>query len=150
MRHQYIAELTKDGKPTGTFHYVEARDGFVYPIGYCAGWQPWMDGPVANSHVSEAVLAQERARLAPFKGKFHTHGHATEEEARACYKSYLLDLHARFDHALEGEQRKCQVCGAWTDRLASAGLIHVVLCPLHCNRESFEQFIPLTGESWIS
>lgn len=66
-------------------------------------------------------------------------GHATPEEAREHYRLYLLD-NAKYDGKIQGEQRKCEVCGLWVQTYASIPLnmeMHF-LCDEHCNRETLD------------
>lgn len=73
-------------------------------------------------------------------------GHATPEEAREHYRQYLLD-NARYDGYLRDEQRKCEICGAWTQRYAEGPHIFMhVLCDEHCNREGLSQVIGTMGD----
>jgi hypothetical protein len=36
MNYYDARELTKDGKPSGLFHYTRTNDGETVPVGYCA------------------------------------------------------------------------------------------------------------------
>lgn len=147
MNYLAAREIVSDDGPTGKYHYTSMRDDIVRPIGYCAGWQPWMDGPVEGLHVPEKILEQERLKLAPFKGKFHSHGHENPEEACGCYREFILDTKVRFDHTLSDEQRKCRVCGEWTQSLASIdSFVFIPLCKAHLNRDSVAKYVNV-GES---
>lgn len=143
MNYMAARELKgPDGKGCGKFHYTLMRDGVTVPVGYCAGWQPWLEGPDPESKVPEAILDTARKRLAPFKAKFHTEPHASPEEACECYRQFMLDTQANYDHKLTDEQRKCQVCGEWTSSLASVGgVVFVALCDAHRNRENLAKWL---------
>ena len=67
-------------------------------------------------------------------------GHATPEEAREHYRIYLLD-NAQYDHTMHQEQRKCEVCGSWTQGYASIPLNmeQHILCNEHRNRETLDR-----------
>lgn len=80
-------------------------------------------------------------------------GHATKEEAEAHYRAYVLDT-ADYERRLLNTQRRCEVCEAWTDRVALSGVGMAeshVLCDAHCNREGLNQVLPEQREiisSW--
>lgn len=121
------------------------------PWGYCRAYEPI---PEEEGGSVPLHWAREwNAKLEPLRGKFHTDGHATSEEACRCYAEYLLDTHAHY-YAQEPpnatQQRKCQVCGAWTACTAQVGAYHYfTLCPAHCNREAVAELLEI-GESWES
>lgn len=75
-------------------------------------------------------------------------GHATPEEAQEHYRLYLLD-NARYDGVRTNEQKKCAVCGAWTQRFASIPMVMeiYVLCDDHCNRETLDMVMHRVGQS---
>ena len=64
-------------------------------------------------------------------------GHLTEAEAQEHYKAYLLDTNLHLDQRLHDEQRKCKVCGAWTQGQATIPTWYftAVLCDEHRTRE---------------
>lgn len=78
-------------------------------------------------------------------------GHDTPEEAKACYKSYLLDTKLRFDSKLADTLQHCEVCGEWTDGLATIPTTtwQAALCDAHRIREEVEKLF-YVGESWES
>lgn len=132
MRYMAARELEVGGVGTGKFHYTQLLDGVISPVGYCAGWQPWMEGPIDGFAVREELLAKERSRLFPFRAKFHTDGHSSAEEACSCYRQFLLDIRTRYDTSLVDEQRRCQVCGVWSAKMACVdGTFYYVLCDEH-------------------
>lgn len=68
-------------------------------------------------------------------------GHDTKEGAYQHYKDYLLDK-ARFDNQQEDQMNRCQICQAFTQRLASVPNHRLfVLCEAHCNREGLSQVL---------
>ena len=98
--------------PLRTFARLRAEDGYrailmvnglMFAVGYCGTW-PQMFNEVSSSRgfrtlqqtlgAEEArVLRQQALRCQPHRSKFgHLDGHATPEEARACFESYLRDL----------------------------------------------------------
>jgi len=87
-----------------------------YPIGYCHGRRELKP----DEFVPAEIADRENAKTLPFASKFHTNGHATAEEAAACYDEFQLDLELTFRES-QNEQHKCQVCGAWTQGVADLG-----------------------------
>jgi hypothetical protein len=85
------------------------------PIGYCSG-----NGPTP----------------------FHGDGHASREEAIACFRRYELDHEATYEMEHPDELRRCRICQAWTNMAAAvgrAGIIRIYdLCPAHQRREFLE------------
>lgn len=75
-------------------------------------------------------------------------GHETEQEARDCYKRYLLDNRLRLDGDLEHTQKKCEFagCDCWTSRYAEVDMRMFSLCDEHRTREVVEKFFSV-GES---
>ena len=69
-------------------------------------------------------------------------GHPTPDGAREHYKEYRLD-HARYNAKLSGVQKKCEVCGEWTQGAAEIAFemeLHV-LCDQHRNREELSKLV---------
>ena len=115
------------------------------PWGYCCEYRPVPpDIPGAE---------QWNAKLEPLQHKFHTDGHATEEEACECYKQYLLDTSLQLVAAEPknaNQQHRCQVCKAFTACYATVGTYRMfTLCPTHQTREEVEKLLRV-GESWES
>lgn len=80
-------------------------------------------------------------------------GHQTKQEAEAHYREYVLDNFS-FDGRMSNEMRKCEICQAWTDRIAQGGIgntdIHV-LCDEHRTRAWLATVLPDQSEiisSW--
>lgn len=92
-------------------------------------------------------------KMEPLKGKFHTDGHATEEEACECYKQYLLDTSLRLmteEPENARQQNRCQVCRKFTACYAQVGPYRLfMLCPEHNTRENVAALLKV-GESWES
>jgi hypothetical protein len=119
------------------------EEGWAHAIGYCTGWRGDPDEAecerltkMFGEGFAERLQAEWKERL-PFKDKFHTDGHATREEAAACYRQYELDCEIRFWDS-KSEQKKCQVCEVWTTHRAELGESlsrHFILCPEHATRE---------------
>ena len=114
-----------------------------YPTGYCAEYRE-IDTEVIP--VSESQLAEWRET----SHKHHTEGHETEAEACECYKQYILDHHLRLNLKMSDEQRKCEVCQAWTQSYADAQMRIFTLCDKHNNRETVESLYPPPSTSWSS
>jgi len=118
-----------------------------HPIGYCCGWheparevleKTW--GP--NGHMVDAVL-RDYDRLRPFKDKYHEDGHATAEEASACWDDYRLDNELEFTTSVD-TMKKCGCCGAWTPTVGyfrGAFYEETPLCSQHTNRDGMAEAI---------
>ena len=112
-----------------------------HPIGYC---HEWKDPDEWKVPMTESKKEEYRAH----EEKYHTTGHATEEEACDCYKDYLLDHNLR---AFKESQtmRPCQVCGLWTQTRVEINWTILTLCEMHASREEVAKLISV-GESWES
>ena len=95
--------------------------------------------------------SENNGRIHPIGYCANHEGHETAEEAQACYKGYLLDNNLLLDGKWEGQLSKCQVCGEWTDGMASIpwNQWYVTLCDTHRNRGEVERLFTV-GESWQS
>lgn len=138
----------------GRWDYTCKNDGSTWPLGYCAGSRAYSASDF--NFMGEEAAAREAQKLnernAPHLSKFHKDGHATEAEAAACYRAYLLDMHLRFsDKPSEDEQHRCAACGAWTQHLGwlegSMGAYLWHLCAAHQTREAVEALMPPVGTS---
>jgi hypothetical protein len=112
-----------------------------HPWGYCAAFREPKEGFWTPKAIAEHTAT---------KDKHHTGGHATKEEAEACYKEYLLDHQLQLDREDKDQQMKCKVCGEWTTKFAMLGgytLWH--LCDRHRNREEVSKLYNIE-ESWQS
>lgn len=118
----------KKRKSDGLYDYVMTQDGKTYPVGYCHEWKELVPGVL-----SEEVCRDYNEEHGKLKHKYHSSGHQTEEEARNCYKEYLLDnSFQRLDQ--RDSQYKCQECGKFTQNLVLVGvdvkfMFH--LCDIH-------------------
>jgi len=70
------------------------------------------------------------------------HDHATEKEARACYRQWLLDHKMKLDGLHEGRFEPCAVCGCRTDRYGAVGMWTRSLCDRHRTRPELERIYP--------
>jgi hypothetical protein len=118
------------------------EEGWAHAIGYCAGWRGDPDEAekerqdnMFGEGFSERLQADWEAKR-QHQAKFHRDGHATSEEAYACYQQYELDNMLRFWES-RSEQKKCQICETWTTHRAELGDFHreFILCPEHATRE---------------
>ena len=70
-------------------------------------------------------------------------GHETKEQAEECYKDYLLE--SNFNVIVqENQMNKCAICGVFTQNIVSCGYgipIQKHLCSIHCDKETFRQFL---------
>lgn len=117
-----------------------------YAIGYCAGLTVWDARSIlriglAQDEADAAKLAAEmNAQNAPFASKYHTDGHATEEEACACHREYQLDRQLTFydDKPDADHQDRCKApeCKAFTSGVAMLGNHRFfALCKDHRTRD---------------
>ena len=126
--------------------YTCQNDGRVWPVGYCAGYhEPKDDGIVRWRE-------DERQRVIANKDKYHRDGHATDEEARECYRLYLLDNDVQ-EMTFAEAQHPCVApvgeskCNVWTQKaleIRHGG--HYPLCDEHRNRETLEKLFEAPGQ----
>lgn len=113
------------------------EEGWVHAIGYCAGWHDWTEEEAKRIGFSLESCLKDQAPMVPHKAKFHRDGHATSEEASACWDAYVLDTELEF-RDLTDEKRPCCVCGDFTGHVADLGREFPrrwFLCPTHGTRE---------------
>ncbi len=123
------------------------------PVGYCKAFDVlWPEEkPASSAFFSDEEYHRWREKAADFRDKYHADGHATSDEACACYKTYLLDQRTTLGspdkpHALY----KCDVCGAFTAGYAQiGGYTRFTLCDDHRTREHLEDLYEV-HESWES
>lgn len=122
--------------------YTCKRDGVIYPVGYCAGWREPQPGILTPGQIKEWLN-----EAIPHQDKFHNDGHATAEEARECYKQYLLDfsLHLNCDASVA---LKCEMCDSLTTKRAKVDSSTWALCDVHRTRENVEALYGPIGEIW--
>ena len=133
-------------KSDGRFDYT--YNGRAY--GYCCEYDPIPeDGKIMPAQVAH----DHNVKMEPFKDKFHANGHATSEEACACYRQYLLDMRLTLkpqEPENATQQHRCQVCKKFTACYAMVGSYRMfTLCPEHQTREEVEKLLNV-GESWES
>jgi hypothetical protein len=114
-----------------------------HPTGYCRAYKE------PNLEKEPYWSEHEIAKYKDNKEKYHSNGHATEEEARECYRQWILDNELRFWEAND-TQRKCKVCGAWTSNVAEVDCKIFTLCDEHNNRKTVEQLLETPGQIWSS
>lgn len=121
-------------KTDGRWDYTCRNDGKVWPVGYCMPWDriakadvnfPGL-GPLDDTH----------------KDKHHDGGHETPDEARACYRQYLLDHHVRLDRNSGMAHYPCRVCQVLTNGSASVKYHTWPLCDAHRTQEQVEKLLP--------
>jgi hypothetical protein len=140
----YKARERKDGR----WDYTCMNDGMIWPVGYCAKYVDPMDYNFPGCEVFQTEHHLEKARVV--KDKHHEDGHATADEACACYGKYLLDNKLRLGLKYGDMQRKCEVCGEWTELNACVDNQYMTLCEKHNNREEVEKLFRGVGERWES
>ena len=103
-------------KSDGRFDYTVCTGSTEpYALGYCRGWREdsLEDLTTRFGDVLAQGIVREQGALRPFKDRFHVDGHATGEEAEACYREFQLDTMLAFRDD-PSTQKQCTACGAWT------------------------------------
>lgn len=155
MNYLEARELKGPAGGLGTFHFTSMNDGRIWPVGYCAGWKEETREELIASGLDEHLadmLLRDREKARKFQEKYHTHGHATREEAAACYREFLLDQQVRYGESTD-TQHRCEVkdCGTWTQGFAQVGAAHAFyLCASHRTREVLEDIYPTIHKIWSS
>ena len=129
----------------GGYHFACAWRDEIRPVGYCGAWHDW-------DETTRTMSPAAYQRHVEDKPLHHAEGHATPEEAAACYRRYLLDHRLQLNHKESGAQRKCQVCGEWTQLFVMVdGHWTWHLCETHHNRETVETLLEseLTADTEI-
>jgi hypothetical protein len=125
-------------------------EGWSHAIGYCAGWREFSIEELRGrwGDRAESVQAElEVKRL--YIEHYHSNGHGTAEEAYACYQRFGLDQELQLNREHPDEQRRCMVCGVWTNRYASLGdetERQFDLCDSHRTRPYVEQLLTPPAE----
>ncbi len=131
----------------------------TYPVGYCAGWKDPSDfGDLSKDPIVLAHVVREVEEMKLLQDSFHKNGHATAEEARSCYRRYLLATQSRIWHpdkltSKPDTLHRCELpgCEEFTAGFAEVGQSYRwFLCGTHCTAESVEKLMPEIGESWSS
>jgi hypothetical protein len=111
----------------GRWEYCCRQGGRFLPVGYCAGFDPRVAQAADYGAENEAL--------------FHRDGHATRQEAEACYRNYELNHVLALDGPDSLEARRCEVpcCDAMTHGLATLGHQRFSLCDAHRTRDIVAQ-----------
>lgn len=113
----------------GGFDYTCTNGAGTFPIGFCMslGARPFYSLPysdisdvVKGLYRDEAHWEAEKTKYAAHLHRYHDHGHATAEEASACYRLFEVLLHSR-RRTDESVQLKCGTCGNWTQSRVLVG-----------------------------
>ena len=115
------------------------EEGWCHAIGYC-GEKPVDPSTQTHLPVHEVNSQGWYRDREPFLDKYHRDGHATAQEADACWKEYQLDVELSF-HDVVDEARMCALCTRWTQRVAVIGhefSERIWLCEGHANRAGVE------------
>lgn len=143
---------TKEGQPTGLWHYTCKNDGRIWAVGYCSSKELCPDCQGRSGPMWRGDHCDTCSDLGLVHVPNPCQGHATKEEAEEHYRQWELDKETRYDGKLSGQQLQCQLCQAWTQRFARVGQVNTyILCDDHCNRESLEPLVPRPGivmSSW--
>lgn len=124
--------------------YTSSSGSSSYPIGYCGGWKEYTPEELADidAKLGEGFserLIKERDRNVAFKHKFHKDGHATSEEACACYKQYVFECE-REQYIEKSIAHKCAECGVWMSNITQFGRSlgkRLYLCDEHMTEEMY-------------
>lgn len=137
----YLAprQRTSDGR----WDFTTKNDDRVFPVGYCSGprdWKPEHFPILGGEFAARAAYELNVVQLA--HPHFHSDGHATRDEAAACYRRYLLDTRTSFPppHA---PSLPCLVCKEPTDLSADVDGDRYPLCEKHLDRTSLEAVVPV-------
>lgn len=132
-------------------YVVEIDSGHTMPVGYCTGWVErtreeylaefgWYDG--------ESLYEVQEAKR-PWKRKYHSDGHATQELAALCYREYRVDQELIFSplspHQAQGAHL-CKVCSApavFVTDFIGGGDPLCYFCAVHANRETVMLLFPM-------
>jgi len=141
----------KQRQSTKRWDYTVSSDdeGWCHPTGYCSGWKDYTEDELdALEKSGNDGMREWYGEMLPFKEHYHSTGHASAEEACACYRAYELDLDLRLDVKARDEQRKCAACGVWTQGMASLGSFRRwPLCDEHRTRGQVEALLQVSDAS---
>jgi hypothetical protein len=130
----------------GNYDFTCANGKRIIPVGYCRAYADLSSDP----NVRQTLSPQEQAIRVATRHKHHSCGHATPEEAEACYREYSLDHHLVLNREYDGVQHNCQVCGCWTNLHADVDMQRFTLCAEHNNRQQVELLMVGASEVWSS
>lgn len=87
----YDAKQVQSGPCKGKWHYVSQnrREG-THPVGYCSRVRPCPDGCRFEGERS-CNACGGKAYIEVSQQDFEAHAHDTADEARGCFRRYLLD-----------------------------------------------------------
>lgn len=119
-------------KTDGRYDYTHTRDKHTTPIGYCMG-------PGLASRIGAVGDPN----------KYHIDGHATADEAWACYVGWYLDNHEMICAIDDRLRSECVICGEFTFENVRVGphgrgwqwYMH----ERHADRETIERLMLETG-----
>lgn len=109
-------------------------EGWTHAVGFCGGtfdqrWPPYTGKEIAWP--TQGAYDADREKHRAHAAHYHDDGHATADEAQACYDSYCRLLRRR-DFDERDVQRKCAICGAWTQHRVTVGELRLlILCGAH-------------------
>lgn len=135
------------GHGAGPWFYSRMDDKVITPVGYCAGWREWTPEQLRMQfdEAMAVMVLRDQEQLRLFKHKYHTTGHATDQEARDCYKEYMIDNCVTLDHKLAERRDHCMACSELTDGYAQVGtLATFVLCDNCRNRVEIAKLFKVT------
>lgn len=135
------------GRPdAGKWRYTCENDGRIWTSGACSRFQTCT---ACDGHSAISTDPCSTCNGRGFTDVGECPGHDTPDEAYIHQTDWLLSR-TRFDQSLANEQRRCQVCGEWTQGLASVDHYSFVLCDGHRTREHVAALFGGAGESWGS
>jgi hypothetical protein len=141
MNHYAARQRESDKR----WDYTCRNNSRFWAVGYCAGWREPQPDVLPKDQIRQWI-----DEMTPHRGKFHTDGHETPEEACDCYRRYMLDFSMRLDGEWSDAQHKFKVCGAWTNGYAQVASSTWTLCDEHRTREQVETLYGPMGEIWSS
>lgn len=128
-------------------HRYDGRWDFTingHPTGYCT------DFPPTENKYNILGWEEHLAKCEVNRHKYHTDGHATKEEACACFLEYELDNRWR-EWESSSQQQKCRECGCWTTHIIQLGSYAMYsLCIEHATKDIVRKLHGPIGEIWQS
>lgn len=114
------------------------EEGWCHPTGYCAGTfaklYPEQRSEAIRAmmpgEAHEAAYQAERQKAEKFAARFHDYGHATADEAQECYDRFLVEMMRRTMQERD-VQRRCYVCGEWTQNRVDMLYEMLIVCDTH-------------------
>ena len=148
MNYYGPRERMKDGKTSGVWDYTNLNNDVIYPIGYCQGWEETLHPTLIEFFGKEQVAEYDKQRRRFFT-KYHKDGHKTAEEARNCYRQWLLDNDitttkyepAKPCHQCEKPTENVVVIGSWP---------RYSLCEEHPLLPFLERNFKVGADIWMS